>query len=71
VPIFEYICTKCGCRFEVLEKFSKTAIQVCPNCGSSDVEKQFSVFNAAVKQGQSKKCHGCSDLSCPHSKADY
>jgi hypothetical protein len=28
----------------------------------------LSVFSAQVKAGQSKKCFGCSDNSCPHSK---
>jgi hypothetical protein len=26
------------------------------------------VFSAQVKEGQSKKCFGCSDNSCPHSR---
>jgi hypothetical protein len=26
------------------------------------------VFSAQVKAGQSKKCFGCSDNSCPHSR---
>jgi hypothetical protein len=30
--------------------------------------KQMSVFSAQVKEGQSKKCFGCSDNSCPHSR---
>jgi hypothetical protein len=28
--------------------------------------KQFSVFAPRIKEGESKKCHGCSDHSCPH-----
>jgi putative FmdB family regulatory protein len=67
MPIFEYICQSCGHKFEVLNlTTAKTSVK-CPDCRSEKVEKQLSVFNAAVKEGQSKKCHSCSDHSCPHS----
>jgi putative FmdB family regulatory protein len=68
MPIFEYICKKCGKKFEVLEKSSDGGGKInCPDCSSPEIEKQISVFNAVVKEGQSKKCHSCSDMSCPHS----
>ena len=67
MPIFEYICKKCRKKFEVLEKTSDGDKTNCPNCGSEEIEKQISVFSAVVKEGQSKKCHTCSDFKCPHS----
>jgi len=32
-PIYEYECTKCKNRVEMIEKFSKPS-EVCPVCGS-------------------------------------
>jgi len=68
VPIFEYKCSKCGRISEFLEKTGKAGKRKCPHCGSGDLDKQFSVFAAPVKQGQSKKCLSCTDTGCPHSR---
>jgi len=32
VPIYEYECTKCGHRFEVIQKVSDTPIKKCEKC---------------------------------------
>jgi putative FmdB family regulatory protein len=32
VPIYEYRCTKCGHRFEVIQKVSDTPISKCEKC---------------------------------------
>ena len=61
MPIYEYICRQCGCEFEKLVPRSGTLVE-CEQCGSSDVEKQFSVFSAAVDSGAAR-CEA-SD-SCP------
>ncbi|MGA1979667.1 MAG: zinc ribbon domain-containing protein [Sedimentisphaerales bacterium] len=68
MPIFEYKCSKCGRISEFLEPHDGKQPKVCPHCGSSKLTKQISVFSAQVKAGQSKKCFGCSDNTCPHSK---
>ncbi|MFA5422815.1 MAG: zinc ribbon domain-containing protein [Phycisphaerae bacterium] len=68
MPIFEYKCRKCGRISEFLEKADSTAKRKCSHCGSTDLNKQFSVFSAQVKEGQSKKCLGCTDTGCPHSR---
>lgn len=46
MPIYEYSCTKCGQRFEKLEKETATETVACPNCGSTEVNKEFSSFSA-------------------------
>jgi len=33
MPLYEYQCTKCGHRFEKIQKFSDKMIRKCPNCG--------------------------------------
>ncbi|MDD5326347.1 MAG: zinc ribbon domain-containing protein [Phycisphaerae bacterium] len=68
MPIFEYKCIKCNKISEFLELRDSKQSRVCPHCGSSELTKQISVFSAQVKEGQSKKCFGCSDNTCPHSR---
>ena len=41
MPLYEYQCTKCGHRFERIQKFSDPAIETCPVCGGQ-VEKLLS-----------------------------
>ncbi len=66
MPIFEYKCVDCGKISEFLEKAGSKKNHKCEHCGSSNLEKQFSVFSAGIKEGESKRCGGCSDFSCPH-----
>lgn len=49
MPIYEYVCKKCGHGYELLVR-SDTVI-ACPECGSKQAEKQFSVFAAASGGG--------------------
>ena len=40
MPLYEYQCDACG-RFEVIQKFSDSALSDCPKCGNG-VEKLLS-----------------------------
>jgi putative FmdB family regulatory protein len=45
MPLYEYVCKKCGEKFDQFVSFldpEKTI--VCPSCGAKEVEKQFSLF---------------------------
>jgi putative FmdB family regulatory protein len=42
MPMYEYECTACGHRFELIRKFSDPPIDECPNCGESNVQKLVS-----------------------------
>jgi putative FmdB family regulatory protein len=33
MPLYEYQCSKCGHRFEKIQKFSDKKIKKCPECG--------------------------------------
>jgi putative FmdB family regulatory protein len=33
MPLYEYQCTKCGHRFERIQKFSDPLVKKCPECG--------------------------------------
>jgi putative FmdB family regulatory protein len=33
MPLYEYLCKKCGHRFEEIRKFSDKQLKKCPECG--------------------------------------
>jgi putative regulatory protein, FmdB family len=39
VPLYEYQCDACGCRFEVIQKFSDSAVETCKECGKGPVRR--------------------------------
>ncbi|MDP6636528.1 MAG: zinc ribbon domain-containing protein [Phycisphaerae bacterium] len=45
MPIYEYVCSKCGHAFEKLVPSSKTKPK-CEKCGSAKLDRQFSTFAA-------------------------
>jgi len=67
MPIFEYKCIKCGRISEFLEPHDSKELKTCRHCGGKKLEKQFSTFAFKIKEGDSKRCGGCGDQSCPHS----
>lgn len=42
MPIYEYRCTECGHRFDVLQKMSDEALKDCPDCGKPALTKLVS-----------------------------
>jgi putative FmdB family regulatory protein len=34
MPLYEYLCEKCGHKFERIQKFSDPLVETCPKCGS-------------------------------------
>jgi putative FmdB family regulatory protein len=42
VPLYEYECDACGGRFEVIQKFSDTSVDVCKKCGKGPVHRLLS-----------------------------
>ena len=47
MPMFEYVCEKCGNRFEKLQKSGAQEESSCPQCGCAEVKKQLSSFASA------------------------
>jgi putative FmdB family regulatory protein len=41
MPLYEYLCSACGHRFERIQKFSDALLTECPSCGGR-VEKLVS-----------------------------
>lgn len=58
MPIYEYSCQKCGKVFEKLTKAcSRDEEMECPECGSKETKRIFSVFGVGGAAGGSES-HG-------------
>jgi putative FmdB family regulatory protein len=42
MPIYDYLCSECGCKQEVMRKVSAPSIEACPACGKEAFTKQLS-----------------------------
>ena len=50
MPIYEYMCNKCGHSFELfVHSISDSKITICPKCGTVDVKKLLSGFMVEKK----------------------
>jgi len=59
MPLYEYACTDCGHRFEILQRLGEDAAQLeCPLCEAENLEKQFSTF-ASTSDGKSAPAGSC------------
>jgi len=52
MPLYEYQCTQCGHRFEVLQRMGEGGDGLsCPSCQAPRPEKKFSTFAASAGPG--------------------
>lgn len=52
MPIYEYTCQECGMPFEKLVRSMTAQVEAtCPNCGSSQTKKGWSVFGTGKSNG--------------------
>jgi putative FmdB family regulatory protein len=42
MPLYEYICQKCGRKTEVLQGMKQGPLRTCPHCGGKKLKKAFS-----------------------------
>jgi putative FmdB family regulatory protein len=42
MPIYEYVCDKCGEKTEVIQRMKAAPLRVCPHCGGKKLKKAFS-----------------------------
>ncbi len=64
MPLFEFICKKCGKKFEKLVFSTDTEKLSCPECKSENVEKQFSTFSANSSGSSKSSGHHCCGSCC-------
>lgn len=54
MPLYEYACKDCECRFEILQRIGEGSEGLeCPECESRELEKQFSTFASSSTEGGS------------------
>lgn len=51
MPIYEYLCVKCGHELEVIQKFSDEPLVKCPACKKKSLEKQLSSGGMFILKG--------------------
>ncbi|HYA49065.1 MAG TPA: zinc ribbon domain-containing protein [Burkholderiales bacterium] len=67
MPIYEFVCRKCGRRFECLVPMGKEKDAVCPGCGAGEARKVLSSFGiggGSRLKTSSSSCGTCSSKSC-------
>ena len=66
MPIYEYRCSTCGKRFEILVSSGNRSTPQCPHCGAAAAERLLSTFavgKAATPAPGVGPC-GSSDCAC-------
>jgi len=63
MPMFEYKCSECESKFEILTKNNDDNKVSCPECNSSKVKKLFSAFSASTGS-MSYSDSSCSTGNC-------
>jgi len=69
MPIYEYICSDCGLKFEIVRQIKDADTPIpCKQCKSDHTARTISVFFAQssgkVVAGSSSGCAGCAGGSC-------
>ena len=64
MPLYEYKCSNCNTKFEVLHKSATQTSEVtCPSCNSVQIKKLFSAFSSNVSSN-SHSTNECSSGQC-------
>ena len=72
MPLFEYRCSECKAKFEVLHKSSVNQEDVfCPVCNSSKNKKLFSSFSASVGNSSAESFNNCASGNCSIPETSY
>jgi len=68
MPLYEFVCRQCGCRFEALVRLDGERAVRCKSCQSSDIRKLLSSFGIGGGSNRlvssSSSCNACSTKSC-------
>lgn len=60
MPLYEYVCSTCGQRFDKMVRFSELDQRPeCPHCHSSETRKQISTFATQSAGGYSASTASC------------
>ncbi len=73
MPLYEYVCDDCHCRFELIRRASQADEPVnCPKCQHVGARRALSRFSALSRQGDGSTnrvsgggpCASCGASSC-------
>ncbi|MEA5001489.1 MAG: zinc ribbon domain-containing protein [Endomicrobiaceae bacterium] len=67
MPLFEFVCGKCGKQFEKIVFSIDNETVECPSCKSKDVKKQFSTFASNNSKSSHHHHNGCCSSSSANS----
>ena len=51
MPVYEYLCEKCGHEFEREQRITDNPVKTCPNCKARRVKKLISQTSFVLKGG--------------------
>lgn len=72
MPLYEYKCSDCDTKFEILHKSTVAVEEVtCPNCNSSKSKKLFSSFSASISSGSDYSAGDCASGNCSLPENSY
>jgi putative FmdB family regulatory protein len=68
MPLYEYVCSRCGEEFEKIVGSARTRVS-CPGCRGRKVERKFSLFGMKsggkfVSSAGGGDCSACSAKNC-------
>lgn len=65
MPMFEFVCNRCGQSFEKLVRSAASVGEViCPTCGGREVKKKISTFASKVSGASSHSFNLSPGSSC-------
>ncbi len=65
MPIYEFVCSRCGERFELLLPMSKAQEKAsCPKCGGEGTRRPSTFSSLSKGSESSSSCSTCSATSC-------
>jgi putative FmdB family regulatory protein len=71
MPIYEYLCNKCGHQFEEMQRITDEPIKTCPKCRKRSVERLISQTSFVLKgTGWYATDYAHKGASAPASKSD-
>jgi len=65
MPMYEYKCSECNTKFDILHKSTSVHEDVhCPACHSTENKKLFSSFSPSAKNNINHSDSNCHNGSC-------